>query len=126
MEQFLNQNATHIVWAATTIIVIGILVFFKIWKLHNVFENDRIFKKTDLKGNMIQEGKTRDIWDTNLFPGLSRIWHKSEWQEAAGMMLMLIFLSAYLYTKDQSILFVLGVNFGVLIGTQIQRYKEKK
>ena len=119
LKNLLEQNITHIIWAIT--IVVLVLILFKIWKFYRITDLDKNYKKTDLQGNVIQNCRTRNIWDYHFFPGLSRMWHSSEWQEAAGITLLLIFLGAYLYTRDQSILFVLGVNFGVVFGMQIQR-----
>jgi len=123
LTSLLQENATHIIWAVAVIIII--LIAFKIFKFYRITGLDKNHKEFGPEGNFLKEGHNRPIWDYHFFPGLSRIWHQGEWQVAAAATLILIFLFAYLYTKDRLLANLLQITLGVVIGVMIERKSRK-
>lgn len=77
-------------------------------------------------GNLKQEGRGRDRWDYNIFGGLTRMWHKSEWQEFIGIVLLTVFLVIYLLKNDPAFLQLININVGVIFGMQVNKYLNNK
>jgi len=123
LTSLLQENTTHIIWAVAVIIII--LIAFKIFKFYRITGLDKNHKEFGPEGNILKEGHNRPIWDYHFFPGLSRIWHQGEWQVAAAATLILIFLFAYLYTKDRLLANLLQITLGVVIGVMIERKSRK-
>jgi ABC-type antimicrobial peptide transport system permease subunit len=123
LTQLIQQNFFHLIYAIAGVILGTILIIgvFKYWQLKRIFEIDEMYEELDTGRNIIKKGHPRNRWDYAAFPGMARLFHKSEWQELFGMVFLLIFLVVYLATSNEVILFLVGVNFGTLIGTQIQR-----
>lgn len=105
--------------------LIGGLTIYKFWKCRNLFELDKQFKRYNDKGEIIQETRSRNIWDYNFFPGLSKLWHISEWQILVAMVILLLLLILYLFRKDNALLNLLSVNFGILLGMMIMIKKSR-
>ena len=123
LTSLFQQNTNLIIWLIAVIIII--LIGFKIWKFYKITDLDKNYKKFDHERNILEEGHNRPIWDYHFFPGLSRIWHQGEWQVAAAATLILIFLFAYLYTKDSLLANLLQITLGVVIGVMIERKNRK-
>jgi hypothetical protein len=51
------------------------------------------------------------------------LWHKKEWQLIVAVVFMAILLVLFLVTSKQEFLNLLGVNFGIIIGTLIKTEK---
>lgn len=98
-------------------------VKYQYFKIKTMTDNDTKYKKYNEQGQLYQEGNVRPVWDYSFFPELSRLWHKGEWPELVAAVLLVTLLTIYLFTKDQEILKLLGINFGVLIGTLIKAEK---
>jgi len=118
MIQLIEQHFSTIIICFT--ILIGGLIVFKVYKFKMLIALDMGWKKYE-NGNLSQECRARNIWDYSFFPGLSRLWHQSEWQTALAMFILLFLLFIYLYTKDDKLYNLLGLNFGVVIGMMIKR-----
>ena len=122
LKTLIEQNFIHIIWAITIILLV--LILFKIWKFYQITTLDKNYKKTDLKGNVIQHSRTRNIWDYHFFPGLSRLWHQSEWQVAGAASLILVFVFLWLYTRNDTVLNLIGINFGLVIGMMLEKSRK--
>ena len=118
MIQLIKQHFSTSIICFT--ILIGGLIAFKFYKFKKLIALDMGLKIYE-NGNLSQEGKARNIWDYSFFPGLSRLWHQSEWQTALAIFILLFLLCIYLYTKDDKLYNLLGLNFGVVIGMMIKR-----
>lgn len=118
MIQLIEQHFPTTIICFT--VLIGGLIVFKFYKFKKLIELDMGWKKYE-GGNLSQERRARNIWDYSFFPGLSRLWHQSEWQTALAIFILLFLLCIYLYTKDDKLYNLLGLNFGVVIGMMIQR-----
>lgn len=103
--------------------LITVLTFFKIWKVRKLIELDKLYRKCRDNGQIIEETRTRNIWDYNFFPGMSKLWHFSGWQVLVAMVILLFLLLAYSFTKDDRLLNLLGVNFGIVLGMMIKTTK---
>jgi len=119
MLPIMQQNFVAILICIT--IILSILIGFKIYKFNKLVELDKAFKEYYENGQIKQEVHKRPIWDYHFFPGLSRLWHQSEWQIAVAMIIMIFLLCLYLYTKDNKLFTLLGLNFGVIVGMMIKR-----
>jgi hypothetical protein len=114
------------------IIIVGIgilllvLIVFKIYKFRRIVDLDRSFKKWGENGKPCQDGNPRNIWDYHFFPGISRLWHSSEWQDAIVLSILVGLFVIYLFTKDTLVSHLLTVNFGAIIGMFVKRYEVKK
>ena len=119
MNQFIQQNSVVIIIAFAVIVLV--LIGYKIYKFKKVTELDRAYKKYHENGQVSQEGRSRNIWDYSFFPGLSRLWHQSEWQAAVAMSILVFLLCLYLYTTDDKLFTLLGLNLGIVLGMMIKR-----
>ncbi len=118
LGDLLKKNIPHVVWSAA--FLLALLICFKIYKFIRIANLDKNYREMDASGNLLKQGHNRSIWDYSFFPGLSRLWHQSEWQSAIAILILLIMLIAYLWTKDEALLSVLGINFGVVVGMMIR------
>jgi predicted acyltransferase len=119
LTQLLQNNASQLIWSVTAIVIL--LIGFKIWKFYRISEIDKNYKKFDPQGNIIEQGRPRNIWDYHFFPGISQLWHRGEWQAAVAATLILAFLVAYLYTRDPLLGQLLNITLGVVIGYLIHK-----
>jgi len=106
-------------WMALCLTVV-IVVLIKIYKFNKMIELDKSVKRYGENGQLIQEGYPRNVWDYSFFPGLSKIWFQSEWQNLVAMVCVFAILILYLVTKDQLFRDLLGVNFGVVLGMLLE------
>jgi hypothetical protein len=111
---------------SVVIIIVGCLllatIVYRGFKFNQIIKTDRAWKKYDpATGNLIEEIHKRPIWDYHIFPGLSKLFHNREWKELFAMILLCVLLFLYLYLKDDKILNLLGINFGVIIGMMIKK-----
>ena len=118
MIQLIEQHFSTVI-ICLTILLAG-LIAFKIYKFKRLIDLDKGCKKYE-NGQLAQEGRARNVWDYSFFPGLSRLWHQSEWQTALAMFILLFLFCIYLYTKDDKLFYLLGLNFGVVIGMMLKR-----
>ena len=104
--------------------VVSVLIagsfIYKIYKFRKIIELDKSYKEYNNEGKIIRETRTRNIWDYHFFPGLSRLWHASEWQTAVVMAVLLVVFVVYLFTKDDKLFNLLGLNFGLVLGMMIK------
>jgi hypothetical protein len=119
MIQVIQQHF-GILSVSFTVLIIAFMGF-KIYKFKKMTELDKAWRKYHENGQIAQEGMTRNIWDYSFFPGISRLWYQSEWQTAVAMLILLFLLCLYLYTKDDKLFTLLGLNFGIVIGMMIKR-----
>jgi len=124
LKNLIEQNMTLMIGAITLLLLV--LIIFKIWKFYRITDLDKNYKKVDDKENVIQCGRTRNIWDYHFFPGLSRLWHQGEWQVAGAASLILVFIFLWLYTRNDTILNMIGINFGVVIGMMLEKQRKQK
>jgi hypothetical protein len=124
MVEILKQQAGTLM--AFAIICVILIAVCKLTKNFIVGKNDRGYKEYNREGQLIKEGYKRPIWDYNLFPGLSKVWHMGEWAIpiAVGMLLVLIVL--YLCTKDVLFGDLVKVNIGVVFGMLVRRAKKSE
>jgi len=129
LKDLILQNPIHIIWAATVILVALIILLFvfishyfkyRKYRIEKIVENDKNYKLTKPDGK-VQEGVNRNIWDYAPLPGFSRLLHQPEWPIIFAASLILIFVFLWLYTRDNAILNLLGINLGVVIGMMIQK-----
>lgn len=104
--------------------IIFVLVIYKIYKFHKLIEYDRLYKKYNDNGQIIEETRTRNIWDYNFFPGLSKVWHFSGWQFLVAILILLFVILMYAFTKDEKLFDILGLNLGVILGMMIRHGKQ--
>ena len=118
MLKLFEQNMSYIICSGTILLVI--LIAFKIYKFRRLIDQDAKYKKTDKTGNIIQETYPRPIWDYNFFPGISKLWHRSESQTLLAMLFMALLLVLYVITRADGLLNLLAINFGAFIGMMIK------
>ncbi len=94
---------------------------YRMYALNKMAESDRSCRTYRENGNLAQEGKTRNVWDYSLVPGLSRLWHSSEWQLATAEALLVGLIVLYVILEDDNLFNLLGINFGVVIGMLLQK-----
>lgn len=119
LKNLIEQNMSFMIGAITLLLLV--LIIFKIFKFYRITDLDKNYKKVDDKGNVIQHSRTRNIWDYHFFPGLSKLWHQGEWQVAGAASLILFFAFLWLYTKNDTILNMIGINFGLVIGMMLKK-----
>jgi len=120
MLQMLANNGFWVVLYLTVLLV----AIIKIYKFNKMIEIDKNFKQYSENGQLLQEGHLRNVWDYSFFPGLSKIWLQSEWQNLVAMVSVFTILILYLVTKDQLFRDLLSVNFGVVIGMLLEGKKK--
>jgi hypothetical protein len=113
----INQNP--LLFFISTVIIIALLIFFKIYKFKKLIDADMRYRRFE-NGQLVQEGYPRHIWDYNFFPGISRLWHASEWQQALSIFTLIIIILIYLYSNDEKLINLIGINFGVVIGMSLR------
>jgi uncharacterized integral membrane protein len=118
MEEAIKEYTGWII-GIVAVVIVG-LIIYKIYKFHKLIELDKLYKKYNNEGILIQEARTRNIWDYHFFPGFSRLWHASEWQTAVVMAVLVVLFVIYLFTKDDKLFNLLGVNFGLVLGMMIK------
>jgi len=119
MIQIIQQHFGILVVCVTVLLLF--LIAFKIYKFHTIAELDKAWKKFHDNGQLAEQVYCRHIWDYHFFPGLSRLWHQSEWQIAVATFVLLLLLCLYFYTKDDKLFTLLGLNFGIVIGMMIRK-----
>ena len=111
------------------IIIVGICFFLwickNIWKFKRIIENDKAFRKYNNDGKIIQEVYNRPIWDYHFFPGLSKVWHMSQWQPLLAIVILVFLLVLYLFIKDDKLLNLVSVNLGTALGMMIRQKTNK-
>jgi uncharacterized integral membrane protein len=121
----------HIGWIIVLVAILALwilglltyIIYFKIRKIKDLMELDEKHEEHNSNGQLIVKGRTRNVWDYNFFPGLSKLWHFSGWQVLVAMVILLVLLLVYCFTKDSTLLNLLGVNFGIILGMMIQKTK---
>ncbi|MFH1363880.1 MAG: hypothetical protein ABIH45_06715 [Candidatus Omnitrophota bacterium] len=126
MKELICGKFLYFFWAIVIGIatIIFVCVRYQYFKIKTMAENDSRFKKFNEQGQPIQEGVNRPVWDYSFFPEYSRLWHKGEWPQFVAAVLLVTLLTIYLFTQNQEILKLLGINFGILIGTLIKVEKD--
>jgi hypothetical protein len=111
----------QIFWGFVIIVIVRYI--YQFYKIKKIIEIDSKYKKYNDQGQLIEDGHVRPIWDYSFFPSYSRLWHKKEWQLIVAVVFMAILLVLFLVTSKQEFLNLLGVNFGIIIGTLIKTEK---
>ena len=93
---------------------------FKIWKIRRMMQLDKEYKAYK-DGNLVTDGRSRNVWDYNFFPGMSKAWHMSEWQPLLAVAILLLLILVYVFTNEEKVLGFLGVNLGVILGMMLNR-----
>jgi len=119
MSIAIQENMATIIISVSVLLLV--LISFKIYKFKKLCDLDEKYKTWDNEGHQVKEGLGRNIWDYSFFPGISRLWHQSEWQTATAMLILGLLILVYIYTKDINLLNLLGVNLGIVVGMLVKR-----
>ena len=120
IKEIIEQNIGQIIWA----VVILILGFggLHIYKIRKIIDSDKSYKKINENGQLIEEGHLRSIWDYSIFPGLTKLWFdKAGWQTALALFAFVLLLIVYLFTRENILLNILGINLGVFFGMMLKK-----
>jgi hypothetical protein len=121
MLKLIEQHPTMVSLLAIWVMgVITLIVAFKMWKVRRMMELDRAYKRYE-NGQLVEDGRTRSVWDYNFFPGLSKVWHMSQWQPLIAILTLVILALAFMFTKDERIGGIVGVNLGVVLGMLLKK-----
>jgi len=122
MKELILDKFAYFFWGIV-VIVVGVYIY-QFYKFKRVIDLDNKYKRFNDAGQLLEDGHIRAIYDYSFFPEFSRLWHKKEWQLAIATLFLAILFVTYLFTDKQEILNLLGINFGILIGTLIKVEKE--
>jgi len=117
---FLGAILAFWILALATYIIIRI-IHFKIRKIRDLMKLDGQHEEYSPDSKLKVKGRTRDIWDYNFFPGMSKKWHFEGWKFLVAIGLVLIFLLLYMFTRDDTLSRLLGLNVGLLLGMLIKK-----
>ena len=122
MDEFLDAISQN--WGSAWLCV-GVIVFIssllfsqRIYKLKRMFENDAKYEEHNDQG-IIKKGYRRNVWDLSLFPAISKLFFEKDWKIFVACFLLIIFLALYLLTKEQWLVDLVKVNFGLIIGALV-------
>ena len=105
-----------------SICITALVVVFLILQYHKtlkMLEADKTYKKYDPNQQILQEGVARNRWDLSYFPALSRIFFKADWKIILACMLLIFFIIIYAILRENTILDLIKVNFGAIIGALV-------
>ena len=102
---------------ATVLVIVFMILQYK--KTFNILEADKTYKKYDANQKLLQEGVARNRWDLSYFPALSRIFFHADWKIILSSILLIFLVVFYAIFRDNSILDLIKVNFGAIIGTLV-------
>lgn len=119
MNDLSNYNITLII--ILSFILIFSFIIIHLYKFKKIIEIDNNIKETDKEGNIIKQGRSRNIWDYKFFPGLSKLILGAEWHKTVILFLLVILFFLYLKTHDELFKTLLITDFGIIIGAIIEK-----
>lgn len=114
------MNAAIIITGIICVTVLFILfMILQYNKTLKILEADKTYKKYDDHQNLMQEGVSRNRWDLSYLPALSRIFYHADWKIILSVILLLFLAVFYAIFRDNSVLDLIKVNVGAIIGTLV-------
>ncbi len=112
---------TYIIVAVVAGIVLWGCMWFQERRVKLMTEIDKAYKKTEEDGpkKKTQDGRSRSRWDYSSIPTLQRMGMKVDPRLILASLLLLTLTTIWLFTKEDTFLDLVKVNFGALLGSLI-------
>ncbi|MEI6807899.1 MAG: hypothetical protein WCN95_04195 [bacterium] len=114
---------TYVVIALIAAIALVVCFWLQGCRIKEMVESDKVFKKAneDAGKKSSQEGRSRSRWDYSSIPCLQRMCMKVDPRLLLATFLLLIITALWLFTKEGTLLDLMKVNVGALLGTLVAR-----
>ena len=123
MEQ--NNIILYIVITISITVLIVTFLILQYRKIKKMLDVDKVLEIYDKKGNLVQKGRSRNRWDLSYIPAFTRVFYKADWTIILAFFLLVLLAILYGIFRENSILDLLKISFGAIIGTLIHREKNK-
>lgn len=120
------MNAVIIVGIICITVLFILFMILQYKKTLKILEADKSYKKYDDQQKLVQEGVARNRWDLSYLPALSRIFFHADWKIILSVILLIFLALLYALFRDNSILDLIKVNVGAIIGTLVGGGKKDK